>query len=83
MADARGRRRVVAATLAIVLAGLAIGAARVTTPRLGPDYVAIENVVLRGRGTAAESALSAVPGGTARAADLRLPRVLGRAPDRQ
>ncbi|MEV4637793.1 DUF1996 domain-containing protein [Actinoplanes sp. NPDC049548] len=46
MADAWGRRPVVAVTLAIeiVLAGVAIGAARATTPDLGPDYVAIKNV---------------------------------------
>ena len=46
MADAWGRRRAVAVTLAveIVLAGVAIGAARVTSPDLGPDYVAIRDV---------------------------------------
>ena len=46
MADPWGRRPVVAATLAIeiVLAGLAIGAARVSAQRPGPDHVAIERV---------------------------------------
>ena len=46
MADGWGRRRAVAVTLAveIVLAGVAIGAARVTAPDLGPDYVPIRDV---------------------------------------
>ena len=46
MADAWGRRRAVALTLAIeiVLAGVVIGAARVTSPQLGSDYVDIAAV---------------------------------------
>jgi Domain of unknown function (DUF1996) len=41
MADAWGRRRAVAVTLAIelLLAGVVFGAARVSSPSLGPDYV--------------------------------------------
>lgn len=46
MAEAWSRRRAVALTLAIevLLAGVAIGAARITSPQLGPDYVAIAEV---------------------------------------
>ncbi|MFI5934974.1 DUF1996 domain-containing protein [Actinoplanes sp. NPDC051494] len=46
MADAWGRRRAVALTLAIelALAGAVLGAARVTSPQLGPDYVDIAAV---------------------------------------
>ncbi|AGL14072.1 DUF1996 domain-containing protein [Actinoplanes sp. N902-109] len=46
MAEAWGRRRAVALTLAIelVLAGAVFGAARVTTPQLGPDFVDIAEV---------------------------------------
>ncbi|WP_199516963.1 DUF1996 domain-containing protein [Nucisporomicrobium flavum] len=51
------RRRAVAAALAveIVLAGVAIGAARVTSPELGPDYVPIRRVPATVAGPAAGS----------------------------